>query len=721
MSSPISSALAKLDGDLQAVQGIVELLRAGLEVSDSQVSYSLAEACQSAATVRDLIRAESSEASWEDRRALEKLIHDLEVAAHEKRNDERRMRLLELADELEAGSVKHRSESRTSALNHLRQEAIQELRAEASIPEQEKILPGPGASAWLQWVCNLQEERDAADIQCLRTDFSALDHFAGEMEESYWVPGERVPRTSPQSSSPGPRPVPPSRRPPEMPAYTSPAPAGNGADYGRTSYNVGSRPQPVPAGNVGTAVAPAYDRPAGGMQPGADRRAEAATESRGGGVALITEPAEPRISAVPSTRYCEKCGASYSGQYHSCPVPETNVRPMPTPPQPVAPRPYVVPDKPKPGANGGNGAAAPSEARTSTPAPVVVAPVPMEPPKAEPATRPGGKKSKNRKQRRAEAASASKVTAPEPPEPAVEEPVVPQVQPESSNDRESWSDKESWTNKWKTLQESGSDGLREGKWRTYLFAPEALAVIGLLLLVVVGSIVMLRRKPSASTPAVAVETKAPTQAASTTVAPAQPATATTPTSDTAKPGSDAQAKQQDQTTAPKTNADNTAQKEATPPPAQVLSPPVEAPKTTTVAKKEEPAADAAPPGAIPGALPGAAGNMGSVVKDISANVPKLAGQKLRVSSGVAQGQLTHQVTPQYPVTARQQRVEGTVVLQAVIGKDGSVQKLSVVSGPSMLTKAAMEAVKQWRYRPFALNGEPVEADTQINVNFKLGD
>jgi protein TonB len=121
-----------------------------------------------------------------------------------------------------------------------------------------------------------------------------------------------------------------------------------------------------------------------------------------------------------------------------------------------------------------------------------------------------------------------------------------------------------------------------------------------------------------------------------------------------------------------------------------------------------------------GTASGATGGLG-IMKDMPGSVPKLAGQKLRVSSGVAQGQLTHQVTPQYPSQARQERVQGTVVLQAVIAKDGSVEKLSIVSGPSQLTKAAMEAVKQWRYRPFALNGEPVEADTQINVNFKLGE
>ena len=84
---------------------------------------------------------------------------------------------------------------------------------------------------------------------------------------------------------------------------------------------------------------------------------------------------------------------------------------------------------------------------------------------------------------------------------------------------------------------------------------------------------------------------------------------------------------------------------------------------------------------------------------------------------MAQGLLIHQVSPQYPLLARQSGIQGTVVLQAVIGKDGTVQNVHAISGPSMLTQAAVNAVKQWRYQPYYLNGEPVEADTQINVKF----
>ncbi len=93
---------------------------------------------------------------------------------------------------------------------------------------------------------------------------------------------------------------------------------------------------------------------------------------------------------------------------------------------------------------------------------------------------------------------------------------------------------------------------------------------------------------------------------------------------------------------------------------------------------------------------------------------------LRISQGVAQGFLVHQVKPVYPPLARQARVQGTVILQAIIGKDGSIENLRLISGHPMLAPAAIEAVRQWRYRPYTLNREPVEVQTEITVNFVLG-
>lgn len=84
------------------------------------------------------------------------------------------------------------------------------------------------------------------------------------------------------------------------------------------------------------------------------------------------------------------------------------------------------------------------------------------------------------------------------------------------------------------------------------------------------------------------------------------------------------------------------------------------------------------------------------------------------------GSLIHDVKPVYPHIALETRTEGTVVLHALISREGTIESLQVVSGHPFLAHAAVEAVRQWRYRPYILNGEPVEVETQITVNFKLG-
>src|SRR5205814_2323555 len=93
---------------------------------------------------------------------------------------------------------------------------------------------------------------------------------------------------------------------------------------------------------------------------------------------------------------------------------------------------------------------------------------------------------------------------------------------------------------------------------------------------------------------------------------------------------------------------------------------------------------------------------------------------VHVSSGVSSGFLLHEVRPVYPPIAISTRTQGAVVLAAVIDRNGTIEKLRVVSGHPMLLRAAIDAVSQWRYRPYLLNGEPVEVETQITVNFVLG-
>ncbi len=90
-----------------------------------------------------------------------------------------------------------------------------------------------------------------------------------------------------------------------------------------------------------------------------------------------------------------------------------------------------------------------------------------------------------------------------------------------------------------------------------------------------------------------------------------------------------------------------------------------------------------------------------------------------VVSVLDQGYLLHRVLPIYPELAKRSGVQGQVVLRAVISKDGEIQELHVLSGHPWLRGAALQAVQQWRYRPYVLNGVPVQVETQVTVNFVL--
>ena len=166
-----------------------------------------------------------------------------------------------------------------------------------------------------------------------------------------------------------------------------------------------------------------------------------------------------------------------------------------------------------------------------------------------------------------------------------------------------------------------------------------------------------------------------------------------------------------------------------------LTAPKQVPKEVAMIKEEElpPPSSGGVIGGVPGGVPG--GSAGGIIGGIIGSVPTAAPpppppvkvekpvtpQRIRVGGQVQAAKLIRQPKPIYPPLAKQARISGHVLLNAIIGKDGTIQNLTVASGHPLLIPAALEAVKQWVYQPTLLNNDPVEVVTQIDVNFTLSN
>jgi protein TonB len=240
-------------------------------------------------------------------------------------------------------------------------------------------------------------------------------------------------------------------------------------------------------------------------------------------------------------------------------------------------------------------------------------------------------------------------------------------------------------------------------------------------------------KPSASAPATAPAPKALAVPASP-----QPATELTPPSSTS-PQPTPQPAPQDLTEAPiaegalhtsdKMLATKAAAKPSAPasaPPAKSISEAKPAPqpivvKNGSAAPQRAPSAasDATAAPSVLDIAPSTSGGSLSNLLSGPTDSSKPVLQALNVSQGVSQGLLIKKVQPNYPPAAVRMHVEGSVQLLATIGKTGNITAVKVQSGEPLLAQAALDAVKQWKYKPYLLNGDPVEIQTQVTINFKL--
>src|SRR5580704_3206417 len=157
---------------------------------------------------------------------------------------------------------------------------------------------------------------------------------------------------------------------------------------------------------------------------------------------------------------------------------------------------------------------------------------------------------------------------------------------------------------------------------------------------------------------------------------------------------------------------------------KLTSPTVIPKKVNVIKEAEEPPDVVGMVGGVPGGIAGGSGGgvLGGILGGAGSGPPPPPKPKgpQRIGGNVMMAMLIRQPMPVYPQIARPAHISGTVILHAIIGADGTVQNLEYISGPPLLMHAAMDAVRQWRYKPTMLNGEPTAVDTTVSVVFTLG-
>jgi len=745
MNSFWPPALASLDDSLTLPCESLGKLNAGLSIDIAEVIEQLNLAAESARTVRELVLSELPEASWQNREELDALMEEIRKTVEARNLEQRRSRLLALATELERGSIVHRRALRVSELNQLRDQAINELRSQAGSGGAAQPLPGPEADQWVAWACALKEPEDSEALQTLRNGFAQLDDFVANLEPDMWT----VPDASIQQQA-------------ELEALIQEETQKNlrsrllalatelerGSIVHHRAFRVTQlnqlreeainelRSQAEAAGAPQTLPGPEAAQWVGwacGLKEPED--AESLQTLRDGFAHLddFVANLEPDMwiaagSPTPETPSEAERSADNTHQEPSPPEthpepswPETHQEPSRVETNGfeetmVASGPIPIKLKARksskwrrvPQVSHSLDEPSHSAIESDTLTPDYVTPAPTE---EEVQGTPAQKGALLNSIKGLVTDPVRRLKHPvEPPltaevfREASAAPAIANHRVESVFPAENFHETSAAPTTTSEIRTRVQE-LFEGKSRMLL------AVAAVLVLTVVG-VIMWRshRNHIRSASVSASERKIPD------LTPSNPENKVQDQSVMAADSNlpaDKQSKPKDQSAATKPPTPAGPEKQASKP-EDVLQPPLTIAKNAAKTPEASPDSAAAAPDSVLGGLPNKVPS--SVISSIPVAQPKLV-QKVQVSSGVAQGLLVHQVTPRYPAQARQAHVQGTVILQALIGKDGSVRNLHAVSGPPMLTQAALDAVKQWHYKPYYLDGQPVEAETQINVKF----
>jgi periplasmic protein TonB len=668
MSSTSQETRARLDDSLVLPVESWGHLKAGRSIELKEVVAQLKLAAEAAEKLRSFVLSERPGASWKNRQELDAILESIDK---EIRVRTLRSQLLDLAAELERGRVAHRRAARVEQLNQYRDQAIKELRTKAGSKAVPAVLPGPAADQWFDWACALEEPGDTKALETLRSSFPALDDFVSHLEPGMWQVEAAPEATQPRTEKSRYEIVQKDLRE-RLRNLASELERGSIVHHRavrvsqlnqlrdqsvkelRDQASAKGMPSPLPGPAVDEWVEWAYSL----REP---EDAEAVESIRNGFPHLddFIAHLEPNMW-VPGTADFVAPVATVDKPAHSEPVPV---------------------------------AAAAAGASSSRSAAVVTPPAPrMQAPPL----------------------------------------LVDEDEEDSLGDRLRQKSKSvtSWVQarrKPASVENASDKNNPKGK-RTTIVVSAAVALVAIL-----GIVGWRSHRMHSTVSVVRAEGPAPSITANQATDPngANPVngqaagqvadvalkdstnggvTVTTP----ANAGSPSDASK-----APKPKEETTpASADSTKKAAQLDDGQL---RTPTAIPKAGKGSGAAPAESAPDLLALARPSSGNRVLPDVASVPvakpQFSGQREKVSSGVTQGLLMQSVKPVYPLQAQQAHVQGTVVLNAVIGKDGSVESVKVVSGHPMLTQAAMDAVKRWRYKPYYLNGEAVEAETEIKIKF----
>ena len=672
MSSISQETRSSLDESLVLPIDSWGKLKAARSIDIKEVVVQLKAAAEAAEKLRSFVLSEQPGATWKNRQELDALLEkiDKEIQVRTLRSQ-----LLDLAAELERGSVSHRRAARVEQLTQFRNDAIKELRNKAAAKGVPARLPGPAADQWFPWACALEEPGDTKTLDLLRTSFPALEDFVSHLEPGMWQVEASTEPAAPRTEKSRFENVQKDLR---ERLRSLAAELEHGSIVHHRAVRVTQlnqlRDQAVKELR-GQAGAKGMPSPLPG--PAVDQWVEWAYSLR--------EPED--TEAVESIRN----GFPHLDDFVAHLEPN-----MWVPGDPAAIAAESVVEEAAFAAAAGQSSKSSTVAAVST-QPLRVPPLLVDEDDEENSFGDWLHKKKS----------------------SVSDRLQPRKKPESA-EKAAEPDKASGTNGRTAASVPNSF---TGK-RAAIAAAAAVAVLGVATLGAMGwrshrrsaNSVVSAAAPASSTPDSQAGTVLPIsgqgiEVTQGSVAP-KDSGGVVPSAQAANSGS---ASDNSKTSKPKETTPTTT--DSTKKAAQLddgqLRTPAPIPKAGNGSTPTG-------PDSAPDMLALAGSNANRMIPNVvsaPAAKPQFSGQKGTPSSGVTQGLLVQSVKPTYPLQAQQAHVEGTVVLNAVIGKDGSVESVKVISGHPMLTQAAVDAVKRWRYKPYYLNGEAVQAETEIKVKF----